>query len=54
MRSDLLVRLPEFLSEEETAALLLKGMTASFLLHDVYAVKRGDTVLVHASAGGVA
>ena len=28
-------------------------MTASFLLHDVYAVKRGDTVLVHASAGGV-
>jgi NADPH2:quinone reductase len=53
MRSDLLVQLPDFLSEEEAAALLLKGMTASFLLHDVYAVKRGDTVLVHASAGGV-
>ena len=32
---------------------LLKAMTASLLLHGVYAVKRGDTVLVHASAGGV-
>jgi NADPH:quinone reductase len=53
MRSDLLVELPDFLTEEEAAALLLKGMTASFLLHDVCAVKRGDTVLVHASAGGV-
>jgi NADPH:quinone reductase len=53
MRSDLLVQLPNFLTEEEAAALLLKGMTASFLLHDVYTVKRGDTVLVHAAAGGV-
>jgi NADPH:quinone reductase len=53
MASDLLVRLPDFLSDEAAAALLLKGVTASFLLHDVYAVRRGDLVLVHAAAGGV-
>ena len=53
MRSDLLVRLPASLSEEAAAALLLKGVTASFLLHDVHAVKRGDVVVVHAAAGGV-
>jgi NADPH2:quinone reductase len=53
MRTDLLIQLPGFLSDEAAAALLLKGITASFLLHDVYAVRRGDTVLVHAAAGGV-
>jgi NADPH:quinone reductase-like Zn-dependent oxidoreductase len=45
--------LPDFLSDEAAAAMLLKGISASFLLHDVYAVKRGDIVLVHAAAGGV-
>jgi NADPH:quinone reductase len=53
MRTELLVQLPQFLSDEAAAALLLKGITASFLLHDVYAVRRGDIVLVHAAAGGV-
>ena len=53
MRSDLLIQLPRFLSDEAAAALLLKGMTAGFLLHDVYTVERGDIVLVHAAAGGV-
>jgi NADPH:quinone reductase-like Zn-dependent oxidoreductase len=53
MRSELLIRLPQFLSDEVAASLLLKGITAGFLLHDVYAVKRGDVVLVHAAAGGV-
>jgi NADPH:quinone reductase-like Zn-dependent oxidoreductase len=53
MRSDLLIQLPRFLSDEAAASLLLKGMTASFLLHDVCTVKRGDIVLVHAAAGGV-
>jgi NADPH2:quinone reductase len=53
MRSELLVRIPGFLSDEAAAAVLLKGITASFLLHDVYAVRRGDIVLVHAAAGGV-
>jgi len=53
MRSDLLIRLPDDFSDEAAASLLLKGVTASFLLHDVYAVKRGDVALVHAAAGGV-
>jgi NADPH:quinone reductase len=53
MDSALVFRLPEFLSDEAAAAILLKGVSASFLLHDVYAVQRGDVVLVHAAAGGV-
>jgi NADPH2:quinone reductase len=53
MSSALLMRLPDFLNEEAAAAMLLKGITASFLLHDVYPVKHGDIVLVHAAAGGV-
>jgi NADPH:quinone reductase-like Zn-dependent oxidoreductase len=53
MRSDLLIQLPDTLTDEVAASLLLKGITASFLLHDVYAVKRGDVVFVHAAAGGV-
>ncbi|HEY1940869.1 MAG TPA: zinc-binding dehydrogenase [Roseiarcus sp.] len=53
MRADMLVRLPSSLSDVKAAALMLKGMTASFLLHDVYAVKPGDHILVHAAAGGV-
>jgi len=53
LRTDLLVKLPDFLSDEAAASLLLKGMTAGFLLHDVYAVQPGDIVLVHAAAGGV-
>jgi NADPH:quinone reductase len=53
MKTDYLVRVPDFLSDELAAASLLKGITASFLLHDVYPVKRGETVLIHAAAGGV-
>jgi NADPH:quinone reductase-like Zn-dependent oxidoreductase len=53
MNAALVFPLPEFLSDEEAAAILLKGISASFLLHEVYAVKRGDVVLVHAAAGGV-
>jgi NADPH2:quinone reductase len=53
MAAALLVALPDFLSEQAAASLLLKGISASFLLHDVYAVKKGDIVLVHAAAGGV-
>jgi NADPH2:quinone reductase len=48
-----LVRLPEGVSEEAAAALMLKGMTAFFLLHLTYPVQRGQRVLVHAAAGGV-
>ncbi|WP_421695693.1 zinc-binding dehydrogenase [Aestuariivirga sp.] len=53
MKPDLLVQPPDFLSDEQMAASLLKGITASFLLHDVYALREGDTILVHAAAGGV-
>jgi NADPH:quinone reductase len=53
MRADLLVRLPESISDEIAAALLLKGISAGFLLHDVARVQAGETILVHAAAGGV-
>ncbi|TPM40827.1 zinc-binding dehydrogenase [Mesorhizobium sp. B2-3-4] len=53
MAPDLLVRLSGDIPDETAAAGLLKGVTASFLLHDVHAVKRGDIVLIHAAAGGI-
>jgi NADPH2:quinone reductase len=53
MGADLLVRLPQTISDEIAAAMLLKGVTAAFLLHDVASVRRGETILVHAAAGGV-
>ena len=48
-----LVLLPDFVSDENAAALMLKGMTAEYLLHRTHRVKPGDVVLVHAAAGGV-
>lgn len=48
-----LVRLPASVSDETAAALLLKGLTAEALLRRVFPVKRGQTILVHAAAGGV-
>jgi NADPH2:quinone reductase len=48
-----LVKLPRGISERDAAALLLKGMTAQYLLRQTFPVKRGDTLLVHAAAGGV-
>lgn len=53
METGLLVRLPEFLSDTSAAALLLKGVTAGFLLHDVTQVKPGSLIFIHAAAGGV-
>jgi NADPH:quinone reductase len=53
MRADMLVKLPSQLSDRQAAGLMLKGVTASFLLHDVYLVKPGDFVMAHAAAGGV-
>ncbi len=49
----LLVKLPDDISDEAAAALLLKGMTAEVLLHRMTHPTAGDTVLVHAAAGGV-
>jgi NADPH2:quinone reductase len=48
-----LVVLPPAISEETAAAMMLKGMTAEFLIRRAYAVKKGETILVHAAAGGV-
>ncbi len=47
------VRVPRGVSDEQAAALMLKGLTAQFLLRRTYRVQRGDTILVHAAAGGV-
>ncbi len=50
--ADKLVRLPDAVSFEQAAAVMLQGMTAHMLLKKVYAVQPGDTILVHAAAGG--
>jgi NADPH2:quinone reductase len=47
------VRLPDAVSFEVAAGAMLKGMTAEFLLRRCYPVKAGETILVHAAAGGV-
>jgi NADPH2:quinone reductase len=48
-----LVQLPEKISFQQGAAMMLQGMTARYLLRGCYAVKAGDTILIHAAAGGV-
>ncbi|WP_137390679.1 quinone oxidoreductase family protein [Rhodoligotrophos defluvii] len=53
MPANRVVKLPEAISDETAAAMMLKGMTASYLLHETYKVQPGDTVLFHAAAGGV-
>ncbi|MFI4936695.1 MAG: quinone oxidoreductase family protein [Caulobacterales bacterium] len=47
------IRLPDAVSAEVAAASLLKGMTAEFLLRRCHPVKAGETILIHAAAGGV-
>src|ERR1700676_2694811 len=51
--ADRAVKLPEAISYEQAAGMMLKGMTAQYLLRRTYNVKKGDTILVHAAAGGV-
>jgi NADPH:quinone reductase len=48
-----LVKIPEGIDDKAAAAMMLKGMTAWYLCRRTYKVKEGDTVLVHAAAGGV-
>jgi NADPH2:quinone reductase len=48
-----LVPIPQGVSEREAAAVMLQGMTAHYLSHDTYPLKKGETALVHAAAGGV-
>jgi NADPH2:quinone reductase len=47
-----LVKLPAGVSDQQAASMMLKGMTAQYLVRRTYAVKKGDTILVHAAAGG--
>lgn len=51
--ADRAVKVPDGVSLETAAAALLKGMTAEFLVRRCFHVKHGDTVLIHAAAGGV-
>jgi NADPH:quinone reductase len=53
MSADRLVKLPDGLSDDVAAAIMTKGLTAHYLLFTTFPVKRGDTILVHAAAGGV-
>ncbi|MYM62193.1 quinone oxidoreductase [Pseudomaricurvus sp. HS19] len=48
-----IVRLPDAIDEESAAGVLLKGLTAAFLLHSMAPLQAGDAILVHAAAGGV-
>lgn len=47
------VKLPDTISDEVGAAMMLQGMTAQYLLRQTFFVREGDTILVHAAAGGV-
>ncbi len=51
--ADRLVKFPAGVSEREAAAIMLQGMTAHYLAYSTFPLKRGDTALVHAAAGGV-
>src|SRR5688572_1679965 len=51
--ADRMVKLPQGISDEQAASMMLKGLTVHYLIHSTYAVKKGETVLWHAAAGGV-
>ena len=51
--ADRLVKIPEGVSYQQAAAAMLQGMTAHYLAHDTYPLKKGETALIHAAAGGV-
>jgi len=51
--ADRLVKVPKSVDDRQAAAAMLQGMTAHYLCHDTYPLKKGETALVHAAAGGV-
>tara|TARA_Y100001933_G_scaffold61316_1_gene61565 strand:- start:6 stop:977 length:972 start_codon:yes stop_codon:yes gene_type:complete len=53
MPADRVVKLPAWISNEQAAAMMLQGMTTEYLIRRTYKVKKGETVLFHAAAGGV-
>ena len=53
IKADRLVPLPDAIDDRTAAAMMLKGMTAQYLLRRTYRVRKGDAILIHAAAGGV-
>jgi NADPH:quinone reductase len=53
LRADQVIRLPDAISDEAAASIMLQGLTAQYLLRRTYRVKAGDTILIQAAAGGV-
>jgi len=51
--ADRLVHVPQGVTDQQAAAAMLQGMTAHYLIHDTYPLKKGETTLIHAAAGGV-
>ena len=51
--ADRLVKIPDGVSDRQAAATMLQGLTAHYLVHDTYPLKKGETTLIHAAAGGV-
>lgn len=51
--ADRLVKVPEGITDQQAAAAMLQGMTAHYLIYSSYPLKKGETALVHAAAGGV-
>ena len=51
--ADRLVKVPDGVDDRQAAAAMLQGMTAHYLVHSTYALKNGETALIHACAGGV-
>ena len=51
--ADRLVKIPDGIDDQQAAAMMMQGLTAHYLLRRTYAVKKGDTILVQAAAGGV-
>ncbi|HLZ65766.1 MAG TPA: quinone oxidoreductase [Aliidongia sp.] len=53
IQADRVVKIPAGISDQQAAAMMLQGMTVRYLIREVYPVKAGDTILIHAAAGGV-
>src|SRR5689334_18373521 len=51
--ADRLVHVPDKITDQQAAAAMLQGMTAHYLVNSTYPLKKGETVLIHAAAGGV-
>ncbi|MEA3133717.1 MAG: NADPH:quinone reductase [Gammaproteobacteria bacterium] len=51
--ADRLIKLPDSIDDKTAAAMMLKGLTVQYLIRQTYRVKQGDTILLHAAAGGV-